>query len=556
MRATRRASGRRRGATCAYLETWHYDIEDFLELRKNTGDERRRTHDMNTANWIPDLFMKRVRDDQDWLLLSPDEAPDLHHIYGKQFEERYKHYEDMEREGKLRVFKFVKAKDLWRKMISLLFETGHPWITWKDPANARSPQDHAGVIHSTNLCTEIMLNTSEDETAVCNLGSINMSRHVKDGALDVERIRETVHIAMRMLDNVIDINFYPTKEARNSNMKHRPVGLGIMGFQDALYMMDIPFESDEAVRFADESMEIISYNAILASSLLAKERGSYESFKGSKWDRGIFPLNTLDILEDQRGETIPISRNYKLDWASVRQSVEENGMRNSNTMAVAPTATIANISGCFPTIEPIYKNMYVKSNMSGEFTVVNKYLVEDLKKQNLWNDTMRQLIKDHDGSITHVQEIPADIRAKYKEVFEINPKHLANIVAHRGKWIDQSQSFNIFYHGSSGKEIGEIYMHAWTLGLKSTYYLRTMGASHVEKSTVKLDKKDAKPAAPNNPSVVTKAPQSSVVPTPQPAPPMPTPTASVAQPVATAPVNTSVSPNLCKVLDPTCEACE
>lgn len=555
-------SGRRRGATCAYLETWHYDIEDFLELRKNTGDERRRTHDMNTANWIPDLFMKRVRDNGDWLLLSPDEAPDLHHIYGKQFEERYAYYEEQARQGKLHVFKFVKAKDLWRKMISMLFETGHPWITWKDPANVRSPQDHAGVIHSTNLCTEIMLNTSEDETAVCNLGSVNLSRHIIDGKFDQDKIRETVHVAIRMLDNVIDVNFYPTKEGKNANMRHRPIGLGVMGFQDALYKLNIAFESDDAVRFADESMEVISYNAIMASSLLAKERGAYESYSGSKWDRGIFPVNTLDVLEDQRGEQIPVSRNSKLDWGPVRDTVAENGMRNSNCMAVAPTATIANISGCFPTIEPIYKNMYVKSNMSGEFAVVNKYLVEELKKRNLWTDHMRDLIKNNDGSITSIEEIPQDVRDMYKEVFDINTKHLVNIVAHRGKWIDQSQSFNIFYQGNSGKDIGDIYLYAWTMGLKSTYYLRTMGASHVEKSTVKLEKKASdnptsatvvKPVQQSQPSPTISSVQPAVQPQPVASAPAPVVTSSS---VSTPIISSKPAQNLCKILDPSCEACE
>jgi len=477
-------SGRRRGATCAYLETWHYDIEEFLELRKNTGDERRRTPDMNTANWIPDLFMKRIREDGEWTLFSPDEVPELHHIYGKAFDQAYTDAERRADQGVIRLSKRLKARDLWKKMLTQLFETGHPWITFKDASNIRSPQDHVGVVHNSNLCTEITLNTSADETAVCNLGSVNLARHVKAGAFDGEKIGRTVKTAMRMLDNVIDINFYPTKEARNSNMKHRPIGLGIMGFQDALYQLGIKFDSPECVDFADRSMEIVSYYALLGSSELAKERGAYESFKGSKWDRGILPIDTLALLESERGETIPVSRTERLDWSVVRDSIKQHGMRNSNTMAIAPTATISNISGCTPAIEPIYKNIFVKSNISGDFTVVNPYLIKDLKAVGLWDAELLSKMKYHDGSIAEILEIPEDIRGKYKETFEIDMQWLIRAAAERGKWIDQSQSLNIFFKGQSGKDLSDVYFLAWNLGLKTTYYLRTIAASQVEKSTV------------------------------------------------------------------------
>ena len=477
-------SGKRKGATCAYLETWHLDIEDFLELRKNTGDERRRTHDMNTANWVPDLFMERVISNQPWTLFSPEETPDLHDLYGQAFKKRYEEYEQMAEEGKISLFRSVPATQLWRKMLTMLFETGHPWITFKDACNVRSPQDHVGVIHNSNLCTEITLNNSAEETAVCNLGSINMAKHIKSGKLDKELIQDTTEIAMRMLDNVVDICYYTTKECENSNLKHRPVGLGIMGFQDALYMLDINFDSPKAVEFADESMELISYHAILGSSKLSKERGAYKSFKGSKWDRGIFPADTIDLLEEERGRKIDVKRGGKLDWKYVKSHVKKNGMRNSNTMAIAPTASIANIAGCYPCIEPIYKNLYVKSNMSGDFTVINSYLIEDLKSLGLWNDAMVRKIKFHDGSIQKISEIPEKLRKKYREVFEIDSQALVKITAHRGKWIDQSQSFNIFVQGVSGKQLSDIYMAAWEQGLKTTYYLRSMAISQVEKSTV------------------------------------------------------------------------
>ncbi len=477
-------SGKRKGATCVYLETWHLDIEDFLELRKNTGDERRRTHDMNTANWIPDLFMKRVEANAEWTLFSPNEVPELHHLYGKEFEKKYEEYEKLADEGKIEMFRRIPASQLWRKMLTMLFETGHPWVTFKDPCNVRSPQDHVGVIHNSNLCTEITLNNSKEETAVCNLGSVNLGRHIVDGKLDQKLMEDTVTTAMRMLDNVIDINYYTTKECEVSNMRHRPVGLGIMGFADALFMLNIPFNSEEAVAFGDESMELVSYYAILGSSQLAKEKGKYKSYKGSKWDRGLLPVDTLDLLEQERGQKIDVKRRGKLNWKPVRDHVKKYGMRNSNTMAIAPTASISNISGCYPCIEPIYKNLYVKSNMSGDFTVINSYLIEDLKKLDMWNEEMLKKIKFHDGSIQKITEIPQEIRAKYQEVFEIDPEWLVKIAAHRGKWIDQSQSLNIFVQGVSGKKLSDIYTYAWKTGLKTTYYLRSLAASQVEKSTV------------------------------------------------------------------------
>ena len=483
-------SGRRRGATSAYLETWHYDIEEFLELRKNTGDDRRRTHDVNTANWIPDLFLMRVRDDQDWTLFSPDEAPDLHETYGRNFEGRYVAYEKLAGEGKMHLTKTLKARDLWKKMLTMLFETGHPWITFKDPSNVRSPQDHVGVIHSSNLCTEITLNTSNSETAVCNLGSVNLAQHITEGKLDVKKIGNTVRTGMRMLDNVVDLNFYPTEETRNSNLRHRPVGLGLMGFQDALYMQDIYFDSEEGVQFADYSMEVISYFAIQTSSMLAAEKGSYPSFRGSKWDRGIFPIDTLGILEKERGEEIPVPKTSKLNWIPVRNMVKKFGMRNSNCMAMAPTATIANIAGTLPTIEPIYKNIYVKANISGEFIIVNTYLIEDLKRLGLWNGEMLELIKGQEGNLQSISSIPNWVKRKYKEAFEIDPRWVVRLAAYRGKWIDQSQSLNIFFSGTSGKVLSDVYMYAWSMGLKTMYYLRTLAVSGVEKSTVQLGKQN------------------------------------------------------------------
>ena len=477
-------SGKRRGAGCVYLEVWHHDIEDFLELRKNTGDERRRTHDISTANWIPDLFMKRVRDGGQWTLFSPDETPDLHEIYGAEFEERYAYYEKMADDGKIKLWKRMAAADLWKKMIGMLFETGHPWITWKDPSNIRSPQDHCGVVHSSNLCTEITLNTAANETAVCNLGSLNFAKFVVNGKFDEAMVGKVVQVAMRMLDNVIDVNYYPTEDAKRGNMRHRPVGLGVRGYHDALYMLGINFDSAESVQFADESMEIVSYYAILASSKLAKERGTYSTYQGSKWDRGIFPADTVELLEKERGEKIEVKRGGKLNWAPVYEHVKKHGMRNSNTMAIAPTASTANLVGCIPCVEPIYKNIYVKSNKEGDFVVVNKYLVAELKSLGLWSGEMLEKLKYHDGSIQEIDSIPANVKDKYKEVFEINSRWLIETAAQRGKWIDQSQSLNIFFKGTSGRDLSDIYFYAWKMGLKTTYYLRTLGASQVEKSTV------------------------------------------------------------------------
>ena len=560
-------SGRRRGAACVYLETWHYDFEDFLELRKNTGDERRRTHDMNTASWIPDLFMKRVRDDGDWTLFSPDEVPDLHEAYGKKFEERYAQYEKMVDDGKVRLWKRVKAKDLWKKMLAMLFETGHPWITFKDPSNVRSPQDHVGVVHNSNLCTEIMLNNSATETAVCNLGWINFAEHVTEGIFDVEKVAQTVRVGMRMLDNVIDANYYPILETKTSNLRHRPVGLGIGGFQDALYDMNITFDSEAAVEFADRSMEIIAYHAILASTELARERGMYETFPGSKWDRGMMPLDTLNLLEEERGEKIPVSRRSFLDWSVVREAIGLHGMRNSTCLAVAPTATTSNIVGSVPSLEPIYKNIYVKANMSGDFTVVNPYLVEDLKRLNLWSKEMLAKLKFHDGNISLIHGIPEDLKDKYKEVFQINPKWLIRAAAHRGKWIDQSQSLNIFFAGSSGKQLAEIYQYAWELGLKTTYYLRTLAASQVEKSTVNASEYGSTHVRVREPvaaGVIAVAVSEVAVQESIPSMPIQTSVASVLGVLsAESDMITSqqgelsdTQPKLCRIDDPSCESCQ
>ncbi len=555
-------SGRRRGAACVYLEAWHYDIEAFLELRKNTGDERRRTHDMDIANWIPDLFMKRVRENGDWTLFSPEETPDLHHIYGKRFESRYAMYEKMADEGKIKLFKRMKAQDLWKKMIIMLFETGHPWLTWKDPSNVRSPQDHVGVIHNSNLCTEITLNTSENETAVCNLGSLNFAKFVSNGQYNIPLVEETVRIAMRMLDNTIDINYYPTEDSKRSNFRHRPVGLGIRGFQDALYLLGIQFDSQECVEFSDFSMEVVSYYAILASSELAKERGAYETYRGSKWDRGLLPQDTLDLLEKERGLEIPVARGGKLDWTPVRQSIAEYGMRNSNCLAIAPTASTANIVGCVPTIEPIYKNIYVKSNQAGDFIVINPYLVDELKQLNLWDFEMLGKIKYHDGSIAAIQEIPQHVRNKYKEVFEIDARWLIQSAAYRGKWIDQSQSLNIYFRGTSGRELSEIYMYAWQLGLKTTYYLRTLAVSQVEKSTVSTsefgsthhrkdviaDQTKSQPVMGMSLPVQNIAPVSEKIPAPEVVAQM-----TLAQKTALAAAS---GVKLCRLDDPSCESCQ
>ena len=481
-------SGKRRGATCAYLETWHLDIEHFLDLRRNTGDERRRTHDMNTAIWIPDLFMKRVLEEKEWTLFSPSDVPDIHDSYGKNFEEKYIQYEEKAQKGEFQNFKKIDALILWRKILSRLFETGHPWITFKDPCNIRSPQDHVGVVHSSNLCTEITLNNSKHETAVCNLGSINLKKHCNIDGINQYILSQTVKTAIRMLDNVIDINFYPTIEAKNSNFKHRPIGLGLMGIQDALFMLQIPFDHSQALEFVDSTMEYISYHAILSSSELAKERGSYESFKNSKWDRGLLPYDTIKLLEQERGIPIEVNRNSSLNWEPVRLNIQKYGMRNSNTMAIAPTATISNIAGCFPCIEPIYKNIYVKSNMSGEFTILNNYLVQDLQQQGLWSQTMLDKIKYYDGNINFINEIPQELKTLYKEVFDIDPLVLLRLTATRSKWIDQSQSHNIFLKGVSGKRLHDTYIAAWKMGLKTTYYLRSLAATQIEKST--LDAKE------------------------------------------------------------------
>lgn len=481
-------SGKRRGATCAYLETWHLDIEDFLDLRRNTGDERRRTHDMNTATWIPDLFVKRVIAREIWTLFSPNEVPDLHELYGRAFETRYCEYEAMAKRGEIAQFRNIDAGKLWRKMLTRLFETGHPWLTFKDPCNIRSPQDHVGVVHSSNLCTEITLNTSADETAVCNLGSINLAQHCTEKKINQYILGETIKTAVRMLDNVIDINFYPTDEAKNSNLRHRPIGLGLMGLQDFFFMSKVAMSSSEALSLNDSIMEFISYQAISASAQLAEERGCYASYPGSKWSRGLLPIDTLELLAEERGETIDVDTISQLDWEYVRKCVQEKGMRNSNVMAIAPTATISNIAGCFPCIEPIYKNIYVKSNMSGEFVVINRFLVQDLKERGLWNNEMLDQLKYYDGKIAQMPNIPHELRELYAGVFDIDPVHLIKMTALRSKWIDQSQSHNVFMSTASGTLLDRIYKAAWKHGLKTTYYLRTLGASQIEKSTLNAKK--------------------------------------------------------------------
>ena len=477
--------GKRKGAMCAYLETWHLDIEEFLDLRKNTGDDRRRTHDMNTANWVPDLFMKRVELGANWTLFSPGEAPDLHDLTGLAFEKRYEEYEALAAEGKMHQHKTLAAKDLWRKMLTMLFETGHPWITFKDACNLRSPQQHIGVIHSSNLCTEITLNTSKDEIAVCNLGSVNLPQHMKDGVLDQEKVKRTVTTALRMLDNVIDINYYSVDTAKNSNLKHRPVGMGIMGFQDALYLQDVPYCSDAAIEFADRSMEVISYHAIHASSELAKERGTYPSYEGSLWSQGIFPKDSIDILEKNRGsEFIKVDRSETLDWDTLRAKVKQDGMRNSNVMAIAPTATISNITGVTQSIEPTYQNLYVKSNLSGEFTIVNPYLVKKLKALNLWDDVMINDLKYFEGSLTQISRIPDDIKKLFSTAFEVEPQFIVEAASRRQKWIDQAQSLNLYIGNANGKKLDLTYRMAWYSGLKTTYYLRSIAATTTEKSTI------------------------------------------------------------------------
>lgn len=485
--------GKRKGAMCAYLETWHLDVEDFLELRKNTGDERRRTHDMNTANWIPDLFMKRVINNGHWTLFSPSDVPDLHDLYGSAFEKRYTQYEEMADRGELKLFKRIEAVQLWRKMLGMLFETGHPWITFKDPSNIRSPQDHVGVVHSSNLCTEILLNTSREETAVCNLGSINLAAHTTKQGLNKDLIAKSVRTGIRMLDNVIDINFYPTPEAKTANERHRPVGLGIMGFQDALYIQGFSYASKQAVDFADSSMEAISYYAILASSELAKERGAYSTFKGSKWDRGLMPIDTIKLLADERAGYLEVDMSTSMDWSVVRKSVKQHGMRNSNTMAIAPTATISNISGVGQSIEPTYKHLFVKSNLSGEFTTPNIYLVEELKKRSLWDAEMVDDLKYFDGSIVEIERIPEDVKQLFVTAFEIEPEWIIECASRRQKWIDMGQSLNLYINEPSGKKLHNMYIHAWTKGLKTTYYLRSLGATQIEKSTTDVNKRGLQP---------------------------------------------------------------
>jgi len=485
-------SGKRRGAACGYLECWHLDFESFLDLKRNTGDERRRTPDMNTAAWVPDLFMERVEADEEWTLFSLDEVPELHETYGEEFAEIYREYEEQADNGELRQYERVDAAELWRTMLTRLFETGHPWITFKDPCNIGSPQDHAGVVHSSNLCTEITLNTSVDEHAVCNLGSVNLATHVDEGErgdaeLDRERLAGTIETATRMLDNVVDLCFYPTDEAEASNMRHRPVGLGTMGFHDALLQLGIPMGDEEAVEYANRWQEFVSYHTILNSSKLAAERGTYESYEGSKWDRGILPQDTVDLLERERGRQVPTDREETLDWDTVREHVETHGMRNSNTMAIAPTATISTINGTTPSIEPAYSNLYVKSNMSGDFTVINDRLVEDLRARDLWDDEMVDRLKYHDGSLQEIDRVPDELKTLYRGAFEIDPRHQLRLTAHRQTWIDQSVSHNVFFPSTNGSMLDDIYRTAWRLGLKTTYYLRTLGASQIEKSTLDMD---------------------------------------------------------------------
>jgi len=492
--------GKRKGAMCAYLETWHLDIEDFMDLRRNTGDDRRRTPDMNTANWIPDLFMKRVKAGAKWTLFSPSDVPDLHDLFGAAFEKRYEEYEAMTATGGIKLFKEVEAQDLWRSMLMMLFETGHPWITFKDPSNIRSSQDHTGVVHSSNLCTEILLNTSEDETAVCNLGSVNLVKHLKDGGLDEPLLAQTVRTAIRMLDNVIDINYYPTPEARTANQRHRPVGMGVMAFQDALNKLRVPYSSQAAVDFADSSMEMVSYYAILASTELADERGTYKSYPGSKWDRGLLPIDTLELMEKERGGHLTLDRSTKLDWSPVRAALKKHGMRNSNTMAIAPTATIANITGVSQSIEPTYKNLYAKANLSGDFTVVNDYLVEQLKERGLWDQAMVENLKYHDGSVLEIDSVPADLKDIFRTAFEIDSKWLIACAARRQKWIDMGQSLNLYFDlnqvpegQKTGRVLSDMYFLAWESGLKTTYYLRSLAATQIEKSTLDVNRHSIQP---------------------------------------------------------------
>ena len=516
--------GKRKGAVCSYLETWHVDIEEFVELRKNTGDDRRRTHDMNTANWVPDLFLKRVSEDKKWTLFTPSDTPDLHDLYGLDFEKRYEEYEEQTKTGEIEFFKEVEAKELWKKMLSMVFETGHPWITFKDVCNLRSPQQHTGVVHSSNLCTEITLNTSQDEIAVCNLGSVNLTHHIKDGKMDEEKLEKTINTAIRMLDNVIDINFYAVKAAENSNMKHRPIGLGIMGFHDALYMIKTPYASQEAVEFADKSMEMVSYYAIKASSNLAKERGAYQSYEGSLWSKGILPIDSIKLLKESRGDDyLDIDESSTMDWDGLRALVQEQGIRNSNVMAIAPTATIANITGVSQSIEPTYQNLYVKSNLSGEFTVTNIPMVENLKQLGLWDSVMINDLKYYDGSVKGISRIPDDLKELYATAFDIEPRWLIDAASRRQKWIDQSQSLNLYIDEPNGKKLDIMYRMAWLRGLKTTYYLRSRSATTTEKSTISTGELNA--------------------------------VSATAQPEAQPQTNTT-APSACSILDPDCEACQ
>ena len=516
--------GKRKGAVCSYLETWHMDIEEFVELRKNTGDDRRRTHDMNTANWVPDLFLKRVSEDKKWTLFTPSDTPDLHDLYGKDFEKKYEEYEAQTKTGEIEFFKEVEAKELWKKMLSMVFETGHPWITFKDVCNLRSPQQHIGVVHSSNLCTEITLNTSQEEIAVCNLGSVNLTHHIKDNAMDEVKLEKTINTAIRMLDNVIDINFYAVEAAETSNMRHRPIGLGIMGFHDALYMLNTPYASQEAVDFADTSMEMVSYYAIKASSDLAKERGKYQSYEGSLWSQGILPLDSIKLLKESRGDDyLDIDESSTMDWETLREKVKKQGMRNSNVMAIAPTATIANITGVSQSIEPTYQNLYVKSNLSGEFTVTNIPMVEKLKELGLWDSVMINDLKYYDGAVKGISRIPEEIKELFATAFDIEPRWLIDAASRRQKWIDQSQSLNLYIDEPNGKKLDIMYRMAWLRGLKTTYYLRSRSATTTEKSTIATGELNAVSAS--------------------------------VQPEAQ-PQSTTTAPAACSILDPDCEACQ
>lgn len=514
--------GKRKGAMCAYLETWHLDVEEFLDLRKNTGDDRRRTHDMNTANWIPDLFMKRVSLEQDWTLFSPNDTSDLHDLYGAAFEQRYTEYEQMAAEGKIKNFKTMPAVDLWRKMLGMLFETGHPWITFKDPCNIRSPQGHVGTVHSSNLCTEITLNTSDTEIAVCNLGSINLAAHTTADGIDMDKLERTINTAIRMLDNVIDYNYYSVPTARASNLRHRPIGIGLMGFQDALYKLNVPYASEEAVKFADTSMEAISYYSIQASTDLAEERGSYQSYEGSLWSQGILPIDSLQLLAQERDGFLNVDSSSTMDWETLRERIKQVGMRNSNTMAIAPTATISNICGVTQSIEPTYQNLFVKSNLSGEFTVANPYLISDLKRSNLWDNVMVNDLKYYDGSVQNIDRVPAEIKDLYRTAFEIDPRWLIEAASRRQKWIDQAQSLNLYMAEPSGQKMDNLYKLAWVRGLKTTYYLRSIGATHVEKSTMETHSESK-----------LNAVQTEVL-----------------------EVHENAAPKACSLLDPDCEACQ